>query len=108
MDSRMRTISPHGLNKGFELNFLDAYYDRHLKKAGEYIDQNIMIIPTKMRTLVQTVQYDKINCIRIYNMQQDKKIYVIQLINTNHELFRYEKSRIYISLYKLMSNFICK
>lgn len=37
-------------------------------------------------------------------MQQDKKICVIQLINTNHELFRYEKSRTYILLYKLMSN----
>lgn len=48
-ESRMRTIYPHGLNKGFSSSVWHTQYkDRYLKKAGRYNGRNGMSIATKM------------------------------------------------------------
>ena len=54
MANRIRTGDPSGFNKGHSLKFrVGSKFDKHPKKAGGHIGQNVVEIMVKMKTIVR-------------------------------------------------------
>ena len=57
MGGGMKTVNTRDLNKKLSSEFLESYWvqQKHLKKAEEYSDRNVVTLATKMSITVCTV-----------------------------------------------------
>ena len=63
----IRTVDPSGFNKG-RSSVKVPEFDKHLKKAGGYIDRNFVEITIKMKTIVRKPLMIKIIKSRLRNL----------------------------------------
>ena len=79
----IRTGDPHGFNKGHSSKFHEgSEYDKHLKKAGGYIGQNVVEITIKMKTIARKPLMIKITkCSFLQKLVESHKLVHIFLFN---------------------------